>query len=125
MKEPITIDKPSHLCVSADCRYGKTTMLPGYFVSSVGEYVPEGGPLKIRHGKKTWEEIGLGRMYETYVFEWGGQFCSCGCGVPVPKYGYLECEGLPANTREECEKNHALLVEKYRTFEGKPDVGRE
>ena len=99
-------NRPSHFIGSERCSWGRTTVVPGHIVSSVGEYEVDGEP----------REVGSNRMYETMVFNWGGARCvdaDCGCGgLPKPtSWGNIDF--LPANSREECEGNHAALVEKY------------
>jgi len=101
-----------------------TTEVGGYLVSTVGEYFPSestreilatsrgvvlegrGGARDADYMKKIgFEEIGLGRKYETMVFK-SGPPCSkpkCNCGLPCPEdYCELHSEGYnwPGDARE-------------------------
>lgn len=111
-----TIERPGHFIGSQECAWGRITMCDRYFVSSVGEYRPYGEDGLV-------VEIGHGRFYETYVFPWDGRtVCGadgCNCGLPEPD-SWDEIDGLPANTREECERNHATMVEKWRHAPAQP-----
>lgn len=110
-----TIEKPGHFIASNRCAWGRTTLCDHYFVSSVGGYRP--------YGDGEFVEIGYGRLYETYVFAWDGrtvcEIQGCGCGLPKPD-SWGNIDGLPANTREECERNHATMVEKWRHAPAQP-----
>lgn len=102
-------DRPAHLCVSELCKFGKTTVVNGYIVSSVGEYVARGG--------KGFERIGCDRLYETMVFKDSGKRCEipeCDCGrLPEPQDFGDRKDFAAANDRTTCLANHARLVEKY------------
>ena len=77
-----------HLCVSNKCQFHLNTYVGGYIVSTVGEYFPDsrvrdiyaqsrgiqlkgiGDEREYDYKKKIgFEEIGLGRKYETIVFK--------------------------------------------------------
>jgi len=83
----IWIPHPAHLCVSEMCRFILATYVNGYIISTVGEYVPPEGVMRIfasiRNikldgiGEKLeqdylnkigFEEIGVDTFYETMVF---------------------------------------------------------
>lgn len=104
-----------HLCVASECRYGRCTEIPGYRISSVGDWHPEclGGG---RH------MIGAFRDFETMVFRIapGDSTCECGCGMAGSdriNLSPLECIG--SNSAEEADVIHELLVEQYLRV-GKP-----
>src|SRR3990167_10381209 len=85
-----------HLIVSRSCQFHLNTYVNGYIVSTVGEYFPDSRVRQIfadSRGKiikgmgDAWdadymekigyEEIGLGRLYETMVFKGGKSKDKC------------------------------------------------
>jgi len=70
-----------------------------YRVSTVGEMQSDFQDLAV-------ENVGSGRLFETYVFEEGKD------GIPID---WLEIDVLPANDSLTATENHYKLVEKYRT----------
>ena len=107
--DAITIEKPSHFICSQRCEFGRTTMIPGYYISTVGEF-------RRNPTDKEFSTVGYRRLYETYVFRWSGARCAdpeCHCGgVPEPE-SWAEIDSLPANTRAEAIANHEALVTKW------------
>lgn len=102
-------DRASHLCVASKCKYGKTTTIDGYIISSVGEWYP-GRPMD-----DGMCEIGYGRFYETIVFKWDDEFCTeadCDCGVPVISE-LCELDAMSSNDRETTDLNHELMVARW------------
>lgn len=93
-----------HFICSFDCRFHLCTLVGNVLVSTVGEYFPDyqvrevlaasrGIKLEGRGDERKYqwlrehgyEEIGLGRKYETMAFR-AGEPCSapeCGCGLPT------------------------------------------
>lgn len=105
-----TVNKPAHFIAAEHCRFGRASTRKGlpFVVSSVGDYWPPGAT-----GRHT---IGYKRTYETLVFKgWRGKRClakECGCRVPLG-FKWLEIDGVFANTKAECLRNHAAMVRKY------------
>lgn len=95
---------PGHFLGARNCCFHLHTEVAGrYRVSTVGCY--HGG------GEPTYEsrrEIGLGRLYETYVFRLGTD------GSPT-SWGEIEgeIEGEGYNEESEAEAGHAAMVRKY------------
>lgn len=101
-------EKPSHFIASEYCRFGQSTAIPGYIISSVGDYVP--------HHKGEQAPIGYQRTYETMVFRWNGKKCvdkDCDCGgVPLVEK-FRELDMIGANDPATCKANHEKLVTKW------------
>lgn len=98
--------RASHFCAAASCRFGMTTVVNGYIVSSVGDYHP-GGCDEMR-------AIGSGRFFETYVFRLD-RFCdaaNCACGLPIPA-DWTEIDAEAYQTEEDARVGHAAVVAKY------------
>lgn len=85
--EWIWMPHPGHLIVAANCRFHLNTMVNGFIVSTVGEYLPDSNVRELlassrgRHlegigderladwmRKYGYEKIGCDRLYETMVF---------------------------------------------------------
>lgn len=128
-----------HLIVAYACRFHLCTKVGGFLISTVGEYWPEravreihakvhdpqwlakNGHLKGDHFDAVYmqrfgfEEIGVGRKYESYVFHVSEDRCTseeCGCGLPVIS-NLGEVEGIGANHAKEATTNHHILCLKY------------
>ena len=96
-----------HLCVSNWCRFHLTTRIGGYLVSTVGEYFPPHATERDCPKKPT--TVGLGRTYETMVFEVSGT-CECGCGLPlisgceIEMSGYNDAAAATAGHNMTCQR---------------------
>ena len=108
-----------HFCCGQWCRFHLTTLVNGFLISTIGEYVhprhSNGSEAKEAAWlKDNWpgEEIGYGRKYETMVFK-AGEPCSCGCGLPKIDGSDIDAQGY--NTAKEATEGHMSLVEKYKT----------
>lgn len=120
---------PGHLIVGHSCRFHLHTRIGNYRVSTVGEYWPE-RPSREIHAKvvdPTWltnnihlkgddfdnayfrrfgyQEIGVGRKYETFVFEVTGE-ANDGEGE-VADWG--EIDSLSANDEHTATRNHMVM----------------
>lgn len=110
--------RTSHFIGAESCRFGKSTLVGKYVVSSVGEYAPRD------HGGCGFEPIGCNRLYETMVFKTTGRFCrtkGCPCGG-IPDIIPRELDFAAANTREECLANHKRIVAKWRRKRAKANA---
>jgi hypothetical protein len=108
-----------HFIGGPECRFHLCTEVGGYLVSTVGEYFPNG-----RDGHEA-KEIGLDRLYETFVFKLkrGHARCDvddCGCGLPMPDQS-LEIDSLPANKAGDATRNHYKLCRKWARRSGSGD----
>ncbi len=103
MKVGETTERASHFCMASHCRFGRTTLLSKHIVSSVG-------------GMNDGSEIGLDRTHETYVFDWVGAYCTCGCGLPRFADA-VEVDSLAAMSDDECSANHEAMVAKWVAIE--------
>lgn len=115
-----------HLCVGQSCRFRLNTRVGKYLISTVGEYVPDSAVRKIHRemrGRLTdlkgdaeeadygFEEIGLGRKYETMVFKARKSEHKC-CPWEIDGTAYeLDMEGY--NDPKEAYEGHLKLCEKY------------
>ena len=125
--------KVGHLIVGPWCRFHLCTQVGPYFVSTVGEYVPDdgvrdmlaehrGNPLEGRGDarfddwmkKCGYEEIGAGRKYETMVFLCGSECAveDCNCGIPVPT-DWQEIDASGYNSPRDAHEGHYSMCEKY------------
>lgn len=124
---------PGHFICSRDCRFHMCTKVGDYLVSTVGEYLPDApvreifaktrgvnltgkGDARVASYIKTmgYEEIGLGRTYETMVFL-AGTPCSkedCGCGMPLPD-DYIELDFGGYNDPGAATKGHREMCAKW------------
>jgi hypothetical protein len=109
-----------HFICSQWCRFHLCTVVNGYIVSTVGEYVH---PMRSQGNEKIegeWlmkhpfgEEIGCGRLFETMVFP-VGQPCEsveCGCGLPTIGGDEVAFEGY--NTRKEANAGHMKMCRRF------------
>jgi len=126
MQEIKWFGNAGHFCCAAWCRFHLTTLVNGFLISSVGEYVhPRHGQGSERKEaewlKDNWpgEEIGCGRKYETMVFK-AGEPCSCGCGLPKIDGSEIDAQGY--NTAKEATEGHMFLVEKYKTEDAPQNI---
>jgi len=117
--------RPGHFICGEWCHFHLCTLVGGYLVSTVGEYVH---PRHNLTNEKEWyewrrdnwpgEDIGYNRKYETMVFIAGPTDCPpdgeqlCKCGVPS-LLDSTELEILPANDGGVATANHMLLCHKY------------
>lgn len=103
---PILLDGPMHFIGAKSCKFSRAHLVGPYVVSTVGDYQPQGDGWSI--------PIGWNRFYETMVFRSTGPCtdpeCTCG-GKPVLDYDELDMRGY--TTREEAERGHAEMVEKW------------
>ncbi|MGD0968648.1 MAG: hypothetical protein ABR949_10205 [Candidatus Aquilonibacter sp.] len=108
----------AHFICGARCRFHLATEIGKYLVSTVGEMPPTRDAYS-----DTFEDIGLGRKYETMVFEVGGHCveAECGqCGLPHPdSYSELDADGY--NDAGAATRGHYAMCERAAT--GK--VGRD
>lgn len=99
---------PSHLVVGARCRFHMTTIIGGYFVSTVGFYFQNDFD-----DEPT--EIGSGRLFETYLFK-NGPLCECGCGNPAPK-NHEEIASYGGNSPQEAREYHMQMCNRVASGE--------
>jgi hypothetical protein len=100
-KDWIWYGNAGHLCVQNDCRYHLTTRVGRYLISSIGEYFPS--------NEEGMKEIGIGRYYETLVFDIIGDITENG----KPPVFHDEIDYLAANTAQEAYQNHISLCHKW------------
>lgn len=107
----------AHLFVSEDCQFHMATRIGNYIISTVGEYLPKGegktrftppmdGVVPDGVDYSVYKEVGLHRLFETYVFHAKGE----GMGN-ISDWG--EIDSLPANDHDTARKNHMDLCKKY------------
>lgn len=111
-----------HFCCGQWCRFHLTTLVNGYLISTLGEYVHPMHSQGSERKEAEWlqdnwpgEDIGYGRKYETMVFI-AGEPCSsekCGCGLPSIGTE-LECIGY--NRSKEATEGHMSMIEKYKNI---------
>ena len=63
VKRQTWMPHPAHFIASRDCNFRLATHVNGFVVSTVGEYRPRSADREA-----SYEEIGLGRLYETHVY---------------------------------------------------------
>lgn len=116
-----------HLCVGQWCRFHLTTQVGKYLVSTVGAYVHprhSNGNEKAESEwlQKNWpgEQIGLGRTFETMVFEAGAPCVDekCGCGMPSIGGSELDSEGY--NVAKDATGGHMRMCEKWSAISTNP-----
>lgn len=123
-----------HLIVASQCRFHLATKVGPWWVSTVGEWLPDsaswdifarrvpgGIPPTLRGDeRRAWFlehvgfiEIGAGRKYETMVFEIDGdKRCHCGCGAPVIKsLSELDSDGY--NEALDAGEGHHSMCERW------------
>ena len=101
----------AHLIVGPRCQFHLATRVGDYQISTVGEYMPERARETdgARLGGKEYAEfksIGLGRLFETFVFHCSGD----GFGRPEE---FLEVDSLSANDHDTATRNHMDLCRKW------------
>lgn len=99
---------PGHFIGAHSCEFHLHTRVGDYRVSTVGDYRPSGPytePVK----------VGLGRLYETFVFraEAHGEH---GEGE-VADWGEI-VDALGANDATEADRNHMAMCKKYAALDG-------
>ncbi len=87
------IDQQMHLCVP--CLFHLADDLGDFIVSTVGE--PKGRPL---------EEVGSGRLYETYVFR--------AKDGAILEDAWNEIDGKGSGTRTQAFDTHRAMVKKWK-----------
>jgi hypothetical protein len=126
-----------HLIVGQDCRFHLCTLVGGWLVSTVGEWLPDSASWHIYAetrgvtlegrgderradflNKVGYMEIGYGRKYETMVFRASVERCTaedCDCGAPlVQKWNELDAAGY--NLRGDAQRGHQAMCEKWSTI---------
>lgn len=106
--------QPGHFILSDYCHHHLCTRIGDYLVSTVGDFRPNSPDSPQR-------EIGVGRLYETYVFNVkDALLCdetACGCVMPV-KFERREIDSLSASNNGEADANHAKMCAKYAAIGG-------
>jgi hypothetical protein len=100
----------AHFICADRCQFHLATFVGNYVISTVGEmYATEKDRLA---GKKTTLGAGDDSFYETYIFEWNGKRCACGCGLPgiVPTELDGSCRWATAN---EANQGHLAACRRY------------
>lgn len=94
---------PGHFVGSARCLWHLHTEVPGFKVSSVGDYRPDLG----RHNEAvgSLHPIVIGYFYESHVYALDAVGRELTPGVPDEVRGY--------QTASEAEAGHAELIDKY------------
>lgn len=108
-----------HLIVAKWCRFHLSTRVGDYRISTIGEYVqpniagiePDGKDLGGPEYAE-FESVGLGRLFETYVFRVHGD----GLGE-VDDWG--EIDSLSANDHDTANANHLAMCRKYAKRAGR------
>lgn len=108
---------PLHFCAAWNCHFHLGTLVGPWVVSTVGEYVPESAA-----SRADYEEIGSGRLYETYVFRATGKRCTRpGCNCDQPEWGGGEIDSEGYNERGDAQRGHLAMCERWATKpEGNP-----
>lgn len=96
-----------HFIGSPRCRFHLHTRIGNFRISTVGSYYPT-------DNRDEPTEVGLGRLYETYVFRISGECrqCTPPCGAGEIS-DWCEIDSLPANDSTTAEENHMKLCKKY------------
>lgn len=108
MSERIELGCAGHLIVASRCRWHRHTQVPGFRISSVGNYYPD------RDGKRETIGAGLDSFFETMVFRTddtqddGNE----GCGCRMVK-DWTEIDGERYATAGEAQAGHERYVAKY------------
>lgn len=97
-----------HFIASRNCRYGMATAVANgrYIVSTVGEYHPAGSDPNEDH-----EEIGLGRLYETFVFKADPDSAGDCTLPPVSDFGEVDSDGY--NDAAAANRGHLAMCRKW------------
>jgi hypothetical protein len=123
----------AHFICGRWCRFHLATTVGGYLVSTVGEYVPPEGVMKItaeikgqpltQRGdaleaefleKFGFEKLGAWGTYETLVFPWSGKTCEaegCKCGLPMPD-SFMEVDGIRYDSASDARAGHYKYCER-------------
>jgi hypothetical protein len=123
-----------HLIVGQDCRYHLATLVGPWWVSTVGQWLPDESSREIHADvrgialegrgderradfmrKFGWVEIGHGRTFETMVFR-AGEICAdreCACeGSPlIADWSELDSNGY--NEARAAREGHLAMCEKW------------
>ena len=123
----------AHFICGRWCRFHLATKVGKYLVSTIGEFVPQEGSMKVlakcrnvdlyslkgdnlerefikRFG---FEEIGCGRKYETMVFHAGQECKESGCMCGLPSVASSELDFLGYNTAGDAASGHMKLCLKW------------
>lgn len=130
-KEWVWMPHAAHLIVGRDCRFHLATVVNGYLISTVGEYLPDSQVREIMaqsrkvslEGKGDerladfmrkvgYEEIGFGRKYETMVFRSSRRpdKSSC-CPYTAADWSEIDFEGY--NKPEDAYSGHLKMCRKW------------
>lgn len=123
----------AHFICALDCRFHLATAVGPWLISTVGEYMPDSavretmaevrgialeGKGDMRRAdwmeKVGFEEIGVGRKYETMVFRFD-KVCDlpdCGCGLPMPE-SWTELDADGYNTAKDATEGHYAMCERW------------
>ena len=94
----------AHFICGNRCRFHLATYVGKFIVSTVGE-LPELGK-----DNNNFQEIGFGRLYETYVFKAIKSKNKC---CPYEIIVSEEIDAIGANTADKATKNHFKLCNKW------------
>lgn len=107
-----------HLIVAEDCYFHLTTQVGDYLVSTIGAWVPSH---RRERSNNKYEEIGVGRLFETAVFK-AGEICNikeCNCKMPsidgheLCMYGSNDAGTAAENHRKVCLEVAQGLVKEW------------
>lgn len=104
-----------HFIVGNHCWFHLNTYVGGYIVSTVGDYYPRSKP-----NCKESEEIGLGRLYETFVFKARRETNPEAQCCPYTAADWLEIDSLGYNDAQAARKGHMKLCNKWANKGGNP-----
>ena len=100
---------PGHFILSSRCKFHLTTQVGNKLVSTVGALTAKEhlGDMEISE----FDDVGLGRKFETMVFHAGTpcDFESCNCGLP--EIDGCELHMMGANDADVAQRNHFLCCE--------------
>lgn len=140
----------AHLVVSRLCQFHLATKVGDYLVSTVGEYWPSRSSREIhaevhdptwlaknRHRKGDdfdhaymqrfgFEEIGVGRKYETVVFKATSRCTAdgCGCNLPIPD-DWTGLDFGSYNDAGSATRGHYAICEKWSAAVATPEGGND
>jgi len=111
----------AHFICGRWCRFHLATLVGGYMVSTIGQYVHPRHSQGKEVTENQWlikhpngEEIGCGSFYETMVFRANGKRCvdpECGCGLPEIDGSELDLAGY--QKAGEAAKGHLEMCRKW------------
>ena len=131
----IWMPHPAHFILGNECRFHLATYVGKYIVSTVGELWPDRDSRRIHaevydlkwyeqnkhlrgsefdsayYKKFGYEEIGIGRKYETMVFKAIKNKNKCGCKYIMKSAENVDFKGY--NNPEEAYKGHLKLCNKW------------